>query len=123
MKVINFLSMNNFVKVFFVVFIFVLLILFITIIKNIKIKRNSKSKTKAKIVAKRTSLYSAIKFNEHGIYHNSPEDSCYYIIFQLENGKREELKVPIREYGIMVVGDIGTLVTEGDEFVEFRRYG
>ena len=123
MNVSNFFSTNSFVKVFVIVFILIVAVLFVIFMKNSKDKKNLKSNTKAKIVAKRTSLYSAIKFNEHGIHHNSLENFCYYIIFQLENGKREEFKVPPREYGIMVVGDSGILVTEGDSFVEFKRHG
>lgn len=121
MNIGNFFSESNLVKVFFVVFVFLLGVLFLTIIKSIKEKRNSKVNIKAKIVAKRISLYSAIKFNEQGIYNNSQDGSCYNIIFQLENGKREEFKVLGREYASMLVGDVGVLVIEGSRFIEFRK--
>lgn len=96
----------------------------ISIVNGLKEKRttnNLRSTIKAKIVGKRTSLYSALKRSEQVIYNNSAEDSCYYITFQLEDGRREELRVSARDYGIIMVGDNGLLVTEETRFIEFKK--
>lgn len=96
----------------------------LSMVNGLKEKRsanNSRITIKAKIVGKRTSLYSAIKRSEEVIYNNSAEDSCYYITFQLEDGRREELRVPAKDYGIIMVGENGLLVTEETRFIEFKK--
>lgn len=95
-----------------------------SMVNGLKEKRaanNSRITIKAKIVGKRTSLYSAIKRSEQVIYNNSAEDSCYYITFQLEDGRRDELRVPAKDYGIIMVGENGLLVTEETKFIEFKK--
>lgn len=95
-----------------------------SMVNGLKEKRsanNSRITIKAKIVGKRTSLYSAIKRSEQVIYNNSAEDSCYYITFQLEDGRRDELRVPAKDYGIIMVGENGLLVTEETRFIEFKK--
>lgn len=95
-----------------------------SMVNGLKEKRaanNSRITIKAKIVGKRTSLYSAIKRSEQVIYNNSAEDSCYYITFQLEDGRRDELRVSAKDYGIIMVGENGLLVTEETKFIEFKK--
>lgn len=96
----------------------------LSMVNGLKEKRSANSSRitiKAKIVGKRTSLYSAIKRSEQVIYNNSAEDSCYYITFQLEDGRRDELRVPAKDYGIIMVGENGLLVTEETRFIEFKK--
>lgn len=100
------------------------IVVVMSMVNGLKEKRsanNSRITIKAKIVGKRTSLYSAIKRSEQVIYNNSAEDSCYYITFQLENGRRDELRVPAKDYGIIMVGENGLLVTEETRFIEFKK--
>lgn len=41
--------------------------------------------------------------------------------FEFENNERLELKVPGKEYGLMVEGDTGTLSFQGTRFISFIR--
>lgn len=117
------------INIIIIVCLLMIGILFITgvlsIVNGLKEKRianNSSRRTvKAKIVGKRTSLYSALKRSEQVIYNNSAEESCYYITFLLEDGRREELRVSPKDYGIMMVGDNGLLVTEETRFIELKK--
>lgn len=45
----------------------------------------------------------------------------HFVTFQQSGGERFELGVPAREYGLLVVGDHGTVTMKGTRFVGFTR--
>lgn len=77
---------------------------------------------KVKVVAKRTSVNSSSGHSDgNGVYHNGSTSTQYYVTFQFESGDRGEFKVDGREYGLMVEGDVGTLLFQGHRVLEFNR--
>ncbi|NMM51072.1 DUF2500 domain-containing protein [Paenibacillus aquistagni] len=45
----------------------------------------------------------------------------YYITFEVENGVSLELSVKKRDYGMIIEGDYGELIYQGDQLLEFIR--
>ncbi len=52
--------------------------------------------------------------------HSSPHAE-YFVMFELENGKRLELGVKDPEYGILAEGDRGCLSWQGTRYLGFER--
>ena len=52
---------------------------------------------------------------------DSRAHTSYYVTFQFEDGRRLELQVINRDYGLIVEGDRGELLYQGTRFKEFRR--
>lgn len=50
-----------------------------------------------------------------------PSQQGYYVTFQFPDGSRAELQVPSPEYGVLVVGDQGTLSWQGPRYLGFAR--
>lgn len=116
--VFNIMSLIS-VGMFFLVgaiFIFV----FVKIIsgwnKNNKSPRLS---VEAKIVDKRAHT-SHHHHNQNGHMHTSTS-TYYYVTFEVQSGDRMELSVPGNEFGLLAVGDIGTLSFQGTRYLGFER--
>ena len=45
----------------------------------------------------------------------------YFVTFELENGKRLELRVKDREYGMLAEGDRGVLTYQGTRYLGFEQ--
>jgi len=45
----------------------------------------------------------------------------HYVAFQQPSGERFELEVPAAEYGLLVVGDQGTVTMKGTRYLAFAR--
>ena len=45
----------------------------------------------------------------------------YYVTFEVQSGDRMELSVPENEFGLLVVGDEGTLFFQGTQYLGFQR--
>lgn len=78
---------------------------------------------RAVVVAKRTEVSSNTVpvFTGNGFGLGSSPETGYYVTFELESGDREELKLHGRQYGILAVGDVGLLRTNGKIFISFVR--
>jgi len=53
--------------------------------------------------------------------HTHSSHTSYYVTFEVESGDRMELRVPSSEFGLIVVGDEGTLSFQGTRFLGFER--
>ena len=45
----------------------------------------------------------------------------YYIIFEFEQGSRQEFQVDNYDYGTLIEGDIGMLEHQGNRYLGFER--
>lgn len=69
----------------------------------------------ARIVDKRTATHH---HHSNGHHHHS---HSYYVTFEVQSGDRMELRVPRTEFGLLVVGDEGTLSFQGTRYLAFER--
>lgn len=89
---------------------------FVRMIKDKKRNDNSPRLTvEARVIDKRT----ASRRHSHSDHH-SYGYSCY-VTFEFDGGERAELYVPSNEYGLLVVGDVGSLTLQGTRFIGFER--
>ncbi|MEG0013171.1 MAG: DUF2500 domain-containing protein [Cellulosilyticaceae bacterium] len=116
-------TFNNMIFTFVPAFIFIVFMIVIgTLIKNAIHYSVNKTKpqipVRAKVVAKRTN----ISHHHHaGNNMHSSSHTTYYTTFELENGERMELHIPLDQFGYLVEGDKGTLTIQGDMFIAFKR--
>ncbi len=89
----------------------------INIAKN---KRKPIIPVKAKIVSKRTQVRGG-HVSHNNMHAHRHARTYYYATFELENGERMELAIPLHEAGYIVEGDSGILSFQGDLFVKFDR--
>ncbi len=52
---------------------------------------------------------------------SSPISRTDYVTFEQSSGARFELQVPEHEYGLLVVGDSGTVTMKGSRYLGFQR--
>lgn len=52
---------------------------------------------------------------------STPVHQTHYVTFQQSGGERFELEVPASEYGLLVVGDAGTVTMKGTRYLGFSR--
>lgn len=107
-------------------FVIIFVIIITNIVKSLKEKRHNDSQprinAKAKVVAKRTSVHSSSGHSDgNGVYHNGSTSTEYYVTFQFESGDRGEFQADGKAYGLMVEGDVGTLLFQGHRVLEFNR--
>lgn len=107
-------------------FITVLGIIIVTAIKGgIQWNKNNNSPVltvSAKVVAKRMTV--SRHHHHHGndmSMHHSSSSTTYYATFEVESGDRMELRVPDKEYGMLVESDTGCLTFQGTRYKEFER--
>ena len=100
--------------VLFVVGMFIFV--FVKIIREwVKNNNSPKLSVTAKIIDKRTATHH---HHSNGHIHHT---HSYYITFEFESGDRMELKVPGNEFGLIIVGDEGTLYFQGTRYLGFER--
>lgn len=71
------------------------------------------------IVSKRAHT-SRSNHNHNGHMHTSTS-TTYYVTFEVQSGDRIELRVPAKEYGMLVEGDRGNLIFQGTRYHGFDR--
>ncbi len=52
---------------------------------------------------------------------NNPIHQQHYVTFEQSDGTRFELEVPASEYGLLMVGDRGTVSMKGTQYLGFSR--
>lgn len=57
----------------------------------------------------------------HARHVNHGHVTSYYVTFEFESGDRAELNVTRDEFGLLVVGDEGTLSFQGTRYLGFVR--
>ena len=107
-------------------FVLVFGFIIFTLIKNgIQWNKNNNSPVltvMAKIVAKRETVQHHHGNNLNDMHHHtSYTDYTYFATFEVESGDRIELRVPNKEYGILIYGDSGKLTFQGTRYKEFIR--
>ena len=83
----------------------------------------------ATVVAKRAEVSSHSHVSHHNQVHHghaapthhTSTSTTYFATFEVESGDRMELKVPEKEYGMLVEGDIGKLTFQGTRYKGFER--
>lgn len=102
--------------VFIIMFVFIFGMSIYIFIKGIKESRynNSQPKIPAEVL---------VVSKQQNIYHrkNRNINSSNSITFEFSNGNRIELIVDPKEYGMIVEGDVGILVSQGNKFISFER--
>lgn len=75
----------------------------------------------AKVVTKRTDLHNYSRNTGTNNMHSMSSSTTYYATFEVVSGDRMELKIPDREYGMLVEGDKGKLTFQGTRYLGFER--
>ena len=105
--------------IFFLMFFLVMGVFIITFAKIIgewfKNNNSPRLSVDVRIVDKR---YRVSHHHSQGHHHHS---TSYYVTFEVESGDRMELRVPAREYGLLVDGDMGVLHFQGTRYLGFDR--
>lgn len=52
---------------------------------------------------------------------STPISRAHYVTFEQSGGERFELQVPADEYGLLVVGDTGSVTMKGTRYLGFAR--
>lgn len=60
-------------------------------------------------------------FLSSGMTSSDPVHEQHFVTFEQSSGERFELKVPAAEYGLLVVGDQGTVTMKGTRYLGFQR--
>ncbi|MDQ7991541.1 MAG: DUF2500 domain-containing protein [Propionicimonas sp.] len=56
-----------------------------------------------------------------GVSHADPITQRHFVTFEQSGGERFELEVPAGQYGLLVVGDDGTVTMKGTRYLGFTR--
>ena len=73
-----------------------------------------------RVIGKRTNVSSRMNSSNSNM-HNRRTSTTYYVAFETDAGQRLELRMSGREYGIIMEGDIGNLMYQGEWFKGFDR--
>lgn len=87
-------------------------IIFSAISETIRVSRLPIEEAPAHVVAKRQ--------DTSGMGDSSVSTS-YFVTFEFSGGRREELRTPPKEYGLLAEGDLGMLTYQGPKFLGFDR--
>jgi len=109
-----------------IIFVVILTSIIVNAVKGgIQWNKNNHSpqlSVEAKVVAKRMAVsHHAHHHGDDMAMHHSAYSSTYYATFEVQSGDRMEFRVPDREYGLLVEGDIGTLSFQGTRYLGFER--
>ena len=107
-------------------FILVFGIIIFTLLKGVaQWNRNNQSPVltvAANVVAKRIAVSRHHHAHSDNIAMNHDSSSTsYFATFEVESGDRIELRVPDKEYGMLVEGDVGKLTFQGTRYKGFER--
>ena len=100
------------------------IIVFRAINGSVEWSKNNKSPiltVAATVVAKRVAVskHHHHHSNDMAMSHHSSH-TIYFATFEVESGDRMELKVPDKEYGMLVEGDKGSLTFQGTRYKGFE---
>jgi hypothetical protein len=108
----------------FVLFLIIGVIILMIIAGIVNFAKNASSPiltTNARIVTKRMDVTHHHNINNETHISNSTSSTRYYVTFETEAGQRIELTVSGREYGLLVEGDEGELIYQGEWYKQFKR--
>lgn len=71
------------------------------------------------IVSKRA--HNSVSSHNHNGHMHDSTDTTYYVTFEVQSGDRMELRVPAKEFGMLVEGDRGNLIFQGTRYHGFDR--
>lgn len=75
-----------------------------------------------RVISKRTNVSSSTSMTTTNSMHRSSRTSTsYYATFETDAGQRLELRLSGREFGLLVEGDIGNLMYQGEWYKGFAR--
>ncbi|MGC4155118.1 MAG: DUF2500 domain-containing protein [Propionicimonas sp.] len=60
-------------------------------------------------------------FAHSGMSSSDPVTERHFVTFEQSGGERFEMKVPASEYGLLVVGDKGSVTMKGTRYLGFHR--
>ncbi|MEF2244300.1 MULTISPECIES: DUF2500 domain-containing protein [unclassified Paenibacillus] len=109
-----------------IVFVIVIVMLIFNAAKYFNNASSPKESVYARVVAKRTEVRSHSNHHNHmndaGHMHTTHSSrTYYYITLEFENGQRKEYLDVKNLYGLVVEGDIGYALTQGEWIVAFER--
>lgn len=91
---------------------FVLIFIVIpNVVRSARINASPVLTRSARVVAKRTQVWG----------HQRRTRTIYYATFELEGGSRQEFETTGGQFGVLVEGDAGSLVTQGPLLRSFQR--
>ena len=73
-----------------------------------------------RVLGKRTNVSSHMNSSNSNM-NNRRTSTTYYVAFETDAGQRLELRMSGREYGIIMEGDTGNLMYQGEWFKGFDR--
>ncbi|WBW97537.1 DUF2500 domain-containing protein [Oceanirhabdus sp. W0125-5] len=73
-----------------------------------------------RVIGKRTNVSSHLNSSNSNMSHRRTS-TTYYVAFETDAGQRLELRMSGREYGIIMEGDTGNLMYQGEWFKRFDR--
>lgn len=111
-----------FVITFAIIFFIIIAAIVSSLRTNARNNAAPRLKSQAKVVSRRINVHgnSYNKANIHRMQegHTSTD---YYIIFEFEQGSRQEFQVDNYDYGTLIEGDIGMLEHQGNRYLGFER--
>lgn len=120
----SFGRMFQFASVFStLVFVSVIGVFAYVIIRGLSVwihNNNSPEESVPVTVVSRRDHVSVSHHNSEGLVHSS-STTAYYVTFETQDGERMELRVPAKEFGLIVEGDRGILRYRGTRYLSFER--
>lgn len=77
--------------------------------------------TRAKVVTKRMQVTHHDSVDSQTHMSSSSSSTRYFATFETDAGQRMELTLSGKEYGLLVEGDMGELIYQGEWFKQFTR--
>lgn len=117
-------AFDLFPVIFFIVFILVIGIIIVSIVSGAK--EWNKNNHSPVLTVEATAVSKRMNVSRHGHsgdnnMNQTSSSTTYYVTFQVESGDRMELRIPDKDYGLIVEGDIGKLTFQGTRFKGFER--
>lgn len=104
---------------FFLVLGIIITVIIMGVVRYINNATSPLLTMKARVVSKRINVTSSVHAGDEIHHHHS--STTYYATFEGQDGKRMELVMDGRNYGLLVEGDEGVLVYQGEWFKGFER--
>ena len=112
----SFAFFGVFMVLFFVVFAVVLGTIVLAVVKSFR--QSARNQASPEVSAVAAIVDKRIETSGGG---ESTVTQRHYISFEQPGGERFELEVPAGEYGLLVVGDRGTVTMKGTQYRGFAR--
>ena len=89
------------------------------LVKNIGQYIQNKNSPRLSVHARVVDMRRKTHHHHAGGHHH--HSHSYHVTFEVEGGDRMELRVSRGEYGLLAVGDSGTLTFQGTRYLGFER--